>query len=76
MAVRSIPVTLPGAEAQDFLAELMPDLGLQVRLLHGRIPEQETPLALEIDGDPEPVREGTWRGAGRSRRGPAFSRAS
>src|SRR5262249_40394629 len=76
MATRSIQVTLPSAEAQDLLTELTLDLGLQVRLLHGRITEQETRLLLGIDGDRAQVREGTSRCADRSRRSPAFSQAS
>jgi hypothetical protein len=58
MATRSVLVTLPSAEAQELLAELTLDLGLRVRLLHGRMTERETRLALEIDGDPDRVQEG------------------
>ena len=76
MATRSVLVILPSAEAQELLSELTLDLGLRVRLLHGRMTERETRLALEIDGDPEQVREGSSRCAVRSRRGPSFCRAS
>jgi hypothetical protein len=76
MATRSVLIVLPSAEAQELLAELALDLGLEVRLIQGRVTERDTRLALEIDGDPEQVREGCSRCAVRSRRGPSFCRTS
>jgi hypothetical protein len=72
----TVQVTLPSAEAQEFLAELTLGLGLRVRLHHGRVTERETRLVLEIDGDSAGVLEGTSLCADWNRRGPTFSRAS
>lgn len=79
MAIRMtreiVQVTLPsGNAAQELMAELTLDLGLEVRLIHGRMSETGTRLTLELAGDPWSVREGSFR-CGRSPR-PPFVRAS
>jgi hypothetical protein len=80
MAIRTrratVELTLPRAEAHEFLAELTLELGLEVRFLHGRITERETRLALEIVGEPDGVERGIRHSRDRNRRSPFLNHAS
>jgi len=70
-----VRVILPShTPTQEFLAGLTMDLGLEVRLVHGRITERETRLELELSGDPSSVLEGKSRCARKNR--PVCMRAS
>ena len=71
-----VRVSLPRAEALDFLEELTLDLGLRVRLLHARMTEQETRLLLEMAGEPERVMQGIRRSEQGNVRLPFLNRAS
>jgi hypothetical protein len=71
-----VQVTLPRAEAQEFLAELTLDLGLRIRLLHGRMTEQKLRLLFEMAGKSEGVKQGIRRSERRNARPPLRIRAS
>jgi len=72
-----VQVTTPsGPPTQELLAELTLGLGLAVTLIHGRITERETPMTLEMAGDPSRICEGASICRARSSVSPFFPRAS